>query len=88
MLVKMCVGGLIFGTQLTKLKNKAMPWLRRLFTGLSPRRSGFTPESVHMGFVVDKVAFGQVILIVFRDFPPLSFHRSFSILIYHVGIEQ
>jgi hypothetical protein len=40
----------------------AVPWLRRLVAGLSPRRPGFNPGSVHMGFVVDKVALGQVFL--------------------------
>jgi hypothetical protein len=39
--------------------NKAEPWLRRLVAGLSPRRPGFDPGSVHVGFVVDKVALGQ-----------------------------
>jgi hypothetical protein len=29
-----------------------VPWLRRLVAGLSPRRAGFDPVSVHMGFVV------------------------------------
>ena len=37
-----------------------MPWLRRLVTGLSPRRPGFDSGSVHVGFVVDKVTLGQV----------------------------
>jgi hypothetical protein len=36
---------------------RAVPWLRRLFAGLSPR---FDPGSVHVGFVVDKVALGRV----------------------------
>jgi hypothetical protein len=30
----------------------AVPWLRRLVAGLSPRMPGFNPGSVHMGFVV------------------------------------
>jgi hypothetical protein len=34
-------------------------WFRRLVAGLSPRRLGFASESVHMGFVVEKVALGQ-----------------------------
>jgi hypothetical protein len=38
----------------------AVPWLRRLVAGLSPRRPGFDPGSVHVGFVVDKVALGQI----------------------------
>jgi hypothetical protein len=41
---------------------EAMPWLRQLVAGLSPQRPGFVPESVHMGFVLDEVALGQVFL--------------------------
>jgi hypothetical protein len=39
-----------------------VPLLRRLVSGLSFRRSGFAPKSVHMSFVVDRVALGQVFL--------------------------
>jgi hypothetical protein len=39
---------------------KAVPWFRRLVAGLSPRRSGFAPRSIHVGFVVDKVTLGRV----------------------------
>jgi hypothetical protein len=52
--------------------NWAVPWLRRLIAGLSPRRPGFDSGSVHVGFVVDKVALGQVFLRVLR-FSPVSF---------------
>jgi hypothetical protein len=38
------------------------PWLRSLVAGLSPRRPGFVPGSIHVGFVMDKVALGQVFL--------------------------
>jgi hypothetical protein len=41
---------------------KAVPWLRWLVAGLSPRRLGFDPGSVHVGCVVDKVALVQVFL--------------------------
>jgi acyl-CoA thioesterase len=34
--------------------------------GLSPWRPGFVPRSIHVGFVVDKVALGQVFLRVLR----------------------
>jgi hypothetical protein len=37
----------------------ALPWLKRLVAGLSPRRPGFAPGSIHVGFVVDKVALGR-----------------------------
>jgi hypothetical protein len=40
--------------------------------GLPPRRPGFNIGSVHVGFVVDKVAWGQVFLRVLR-FSPVNF---------------
>jgi hypothetical protein len=49
-----------------------VPWLRRLVAGLSPRRPGFDPGPVHVGFVVDKVALVQVFTRVCR-FSPVSF---------------
>jgi hypothetical protein len=51
----------------------AVPWLWRLAAGLPPRSPGFDPGSVDVGFVVDKVALGQV----FPEYFPLSvsFHR-------------
>jgi hypothetical protein len=45
-----------------------VPWLRRLVAGLSPRRPEFDPGSVHVGFVVDTVALGQVL-----RFSPVNF---------------
>jgi hypothetical protein len=39
----------------------AVPWLRRLAAGLPPRRPGFDPGPVRVGFVVDKVVLGQVL---------------------------
>jgi hypothetical protein len=47
----------------------AVPWLRWLVTGLSPRRPGLDPGSVHVGFVVDKLALRQVLLRVLRCSP-------------------
>jgi hypothetical protein len=52
-------------------ESRAVPWLRRLVAGLSPRSPVFAPRSVHVGFVVDKVALGQVFLRVLR-FSPVS----------------
>jgi hypothetical protein len=43
----------------------AVPYLRRLAASIPLRRPGFDPRSVHVGFVVDKLALGQV-------FPPSS----------------
>jgi hypothetical protein len=51
---------------------RAVPWLRQLVTGLSPRRPGFDVGLVHVGFVVDNVALGQVLLQVLR-FSPANF---------------
>jgi hypothetical protein len=45
---------------------KAVTWLRRLVGGLSPRKPGFDPGSVHVGFVVDKMALGQAFLRVLQ----------------------
>jgi hypothetical protein len=53
----------------------AVPWLRRLVGGLSPRRPKFDPRSVHVGFAVDKVALGQVFPRVLR-FSPVNFIPS------------
>jgi hypothetical protein len=57
--------GKVFMPKPVKLKRmydriKAVPWLRRLVASLSPRRPGFDCRSVRVGFVVDKVALGQV----------------------------
>jgi hypothetical protein len=38
---------------------EAVPWLKRLVAGLSPRMPGFAPGSIHVGSVVDKVALGR-----------------------------
>jgi hypothetical protein len=53
---------------------RAVPWLRRLVAGLSLRRPGFDPGSFHVGFVVDKVALGQVFLRVIGFPLSISFH--------------
>jgi hypothetical protein len=72
----------------TKVNVLAVQWLRQLVAGLLPLRPGFALASVHVGFVVDKVALGQVFLRVLR-FPPVSIILpELSILIYHLGDEQ
>jgi hypothetical protein len=63
---------------------RAVPWLRSLVAGLSPRRPGFAAGSIHVGFVVDKVALEQVFLRVLRFPLPISFHRR-SPNSYHLG---
>jgi hypothetical protein len=66
------------------VRPKAVPWLRWLVAGLSPRRPGFEPGSIHVGFVVDKVALGQVFSEVFGFTLSISFHRR-SQNSYHLG---
>jgi hypothetical protein len=53
-----------------------VPWLRRLGAGLSPRRPDFAHWSVHVGFVVDKVALGQVTLRGLLFSLSISFHHG------------
>jgi hypothetical protein len=62
-----------------------VPWLRSLVGGLSPRRPGLAPGSIHVGFIVDKVPLGQDFLRVLRFSPVnISFHRR-SPNSYHLG---
>jgi hypothetical protein len=49
--------------------------LRRLVAGFPPRRPGFESRWSHVGFVVDKVALGQVFSEYFGFSCQLSFHR-------------
>jgi hypothetical protein len=49
-----------------------VPWRRRLFADLSPRRPGL----VLVGFVADIVALGQVFLQVILFSLSITFHRS------------
>jgi len=48
----------------------------RSVAGLSPRKPGFDPWSVHVRFVVDKVALRQVFLPALRFPLSVSFHQS------------
>ena len=48
---------------------KSLPWLRQLVAGLSLWTLIFSPMSVHMGFMVDKVALGQIFLNIAWFFP-------------------
>jgi hypothetical protein len=41
-------------------RRASFPRLRKLVAGLSPQRPGFSSRPFHMGFLVDKVAMGQV----------------------------
>jgi hypothetical protein len=48
---------IIFSATIVRRNVRAVPWLRRLVAGLSPGRPRF---EFHVGFVVVKVALGQV----------------------------
>jgi hypothetical protein len=64
------------------------PWLRRLVASISPRSPGFAPRSIYVGFMVGKVALGQVFFRVLLFFPASSISQSFSTLIYHTGMND
>jgi hypothetical protein len=66
----------------------AVPWLRWLVTGLSQQRPRFVPMSVHVGFVVDKVALAQVFLQVLRFPPAIIVLLGLHTHIYDLGDEQ
>jgi hypothetical protein len=57
-----------------------MLWFWRLFAGLSARRPGFEPMSVHVRFVVNHVALGWYFYEYLR-FPPSMTLNQFSVLI-------
>jgi hypothetical protein len=63
------------------MNNKAIKWLRWSVTGLSQQRPSFMPGSVRVGFVVDKVALGQVFLQVLQ-FSPINIIPQWLIYSY------
>jgi hypothetical protein len=68
--------------------HKAVPLLRLLISGLSPRRTRFAPGSVHAGYIMDKVALGQAFLRVLRFLPVNVITSWLSTLIYNLGDKQ
>jgi hypothetical protein len=60
----------------------------RLVAGLSSRRSGFEPGSLNVGFLVDKVALGQVLLRVLRFSPVNIIPPWLYNFIYHLGMKS
>jgi hypothetical protein len=56
--------------------------LRRLVAGFPTWRPKFEPKTSHVGFVVDKVALGQVFSEHFCFFCQFSFHRLLHIHIH------
>jgi hypothetical protein len=57
----------------------ATPWLRRLVADLSPRRTVSVPRSVHVRFVVQEVALGQVSPST-SVFPSASLHQCSTLI--------
>jgi hypothetical protein len=66
----------------------AVPWLKRLVAGPSPRRPGFAPTSVLVRFVVDKVVLGEAFLRILWFSSVNSIPPWLSILLYHLGDEH
>jgi hypothetical protein len=63
----------------TSSSSRAMPWLKRLVAGFPPQRPGCEPGSGQVGFVVDKVALGQV----FPEYFGFPCQSSFHQILYH-----
>jgi hypothetical protein len=59
-----------------------VPWLRRLVAGLSPRRPGFAPGSVHVRFAADRVAQRQV----FSEFFSFPCHCHSTMILHSHAI--
>jgi hypothetical protein len=57
------------------LENNEGRVVAKAVTSVGPRRLWFEPRSVHMGFLVDKVALGRVSSAYFGFFYEISFHR-------------
>jgi hypothetical protein len=69
----------VMGYFMTGVEWAMRAMLRRLVAGFPPWRPGFEPRSGHVGFVVGKVALGQVFSEYF-DFPcQFLFHRLLHI---------
>jgi hypothetical protein len=58
-----------------KIVLKAVPKLRRLVTGFSPRSLGFSPRTAHIGFVVGESDNGADFSSSLLRFPQLSLHQ-------------
>jgi hypothetical protein len=75
------------GRFVLSLFHGALPWLKSLVADRLLRGPGFVPGSIHVGFVVDEVALGQVFLRVLLFSPVnISFHRR-SPNSYYLGNE-
>jgi hypothetical protein len=83
-----CRAYYVKSVQLWRWRLYVPPRLKLLVAGLSSRSSRFEPGSIHVGFVVDRVALGQVFLRDLRFSPVSIIPPSLSILVYHPGDEQ
>jgi hypothetical protein len=70
---------------LTVVYSNACPWLCRGLGGQSPASHCERPVSVHVGFVVDKVALGQVFLQLLWFSPVSIIPPWLSMLTYYLG---
>jgi hypothetical protein len=68
----------IYNSDIKCIKNQChtMPCLQRLFQSVSPWRKRFNPRPVQAGFVVDKVALGQIFLCVLEISHYISLQMS------------
>jgi hypothetical protein len=64
---------------LVTLRIKAVPLLRQLIAGFPQQQSGFDSRSGLVGFMVDKVALGQVFSEYFGFLCQFSFHQLLHI---------
>jgi hypothetical protein len=62
--------------------------LLKVVAGISQRRLGFAPGSVHVGLTVDKVALGQLFLRVLLFSSVITIPLLLSVLIYHLGMNN
>jgi hypothetical protein len=62
---------------------EVVPQLRRLLAGFPPRRPGFEPSSRYVGYLVDKVALGQVFSEYFEF--PCQFSSHLLLHTYHLS---
>jgi hypothetical protein len=69
----------LFGSSKIYVGRMAVPYPRRLVAGFPPWRPGFEPKSSLVGFVVDKVALGQVFSEYFCFRNQFSFDRLLHI---------
>jgi hypothetical protein len=63
------------------MKPQILLWFRRTIAGFSPLRPEFDPTSLHVKFVVDKMALEQVFLLLLRTFRDSIFMHTLLLLL-------